>query len=325
MRHFISLFDVNRDELNCILSISTQLKALLQNGQRPPLLAGHVLAMLFEKPSLRTRVSFEAGMTQLQGAGLFLGQEVGWQQRESIADFTRVLAQYCDFVVCRAKLHASVEDLASFNVVPVINGLTDLCHPCQALADLLTMQEHVDGDGSSANLVGKQITFVGDGNNVSRSLALACAMTGVRFRLLGPPSYFMDENSIAKIKERYPDADLEQTVSADDALREADFVYSDVWTSMGQEAESAQRRRDFADFQLNSPLMQKAPGHCKILHCLPANRGEEITDEVIDSENSLIVQQAGNRMHGQKGLLIWLALQHEMISMSDLSDIGVLV
>ncbi|MFN3189341.1 MAG: ornithine carbamoyltransferase [Aureliella sp.] len=323
MRHFISLFDINQDELHSILSISTQLKNLLQSGKRPPLLAGQVLAMLFEKPSLRTRVSFEAGMTQLHGAGLFLGQEVGWQKRESTADFTRVLAQYCDFVVCRAKLHASVEELASFNVVPVINGLTDLCHPCQALADLLTMQENAEDDGGTSKLAGQQITFVGDGNNVSRSLALACAMTGVRFRLLGPPSYFMDDVSISKIKERYPNADLAQTDSSEEALTDADFVYSDVWTSMGQEAESAQRRIDFADFQLNSELMQLAPAHCKVLHCLPANRGEEITDAVIDSKNSLIVEQAGNRMHGQKGLLIWLALQHGKLSISDLAQIGI--
>ncbi|MFK7737293.1 MAG: ornithine carbamoyltransferase [Pirellulaceae bacterium] len=316
MRHFISLFDIDRSELQSIMSIATQVKSMLAEGQRPDWFAGYVLAMLFEKPSLRTRVSFEAGMVQLQGAGLFLGQEVGWQSRESTADFTRVLAQYADFVVCRSKKHASVEELASFNVVPVINGLTDLCHPCQALADLLTMME----DHSS--LSGKTITFVGDGNNVSRSLALACAMTDVHFRLLGPSDYFMDDADVAKIHDRYPSANIHQTESAKEALESADFVYTDVWTSMGQEAESAKRRADFADFQLNESIMSLAPSHCKVLHCLPAKRGEEITDGVIDSPNSLIVEQAGNRMHAQKGLLIWLALEHGMLTLERLRADG---
>ncbi|MCR9296539.1 MAG: ornithine carbamoyltransferase [bacterium] len=316
MRHLISLFDITAAELTTIIDVSHQLKTLHATGKRPALLQGLVLAMLFEKPSLRTRVSFEAGMAQLGGTALFLGQEVGWQKRESTSDFTRVLAQYADFVVCRANKHASVQELASFDAVPVINGLTDLFHPCQALADLLTMQE------STSEISGKQVTFVGDGNNVAKSLALACAMSGMRFRLLGPKAYFMSNSILQKISERYPQADISQTESVSEAMASADFVYTDVWTSMGQESESKQRELDFAPFQLNQSLMKHAPSGCKVLHCLPAHRGMEITDEVIDSRDSLVIQQAGNRMHAQKGLLIWLAIEQGLLSVRNLEQHG---
>jgi ornithine carbamoyltransferase len=313
----ISLFDLDADELATILEIAIQLKKLHQAGERPNLLPRTVLAMLFEKPSLRTRVSFEAGMAQLGGTALFLGQEVGWQKRESTADFTRVLAQYADVLVCRAKQHSSVEELASFNAVPVINGLTDRFHPCQALADLLTIRD------VHTQLAGQQLTFVGDGNNVSRSLALASAMTGIRFRLLGPEAYFLDEQSIESIVARYPDADIAQTDSIAEAMADADFVYTDVWASMGQEDEAEIRQRDFANYQVNSKLMRVAPQKCKILHCLPAQRGQEITDDVIDGANSMIIEQAGNRMHAQKGLLVWMALQHQQLSTQQLSEAGI--
>ncbi len=183
MRHLITLFDISQQELQSILLLAEQTKQLLKQGCRPPWLERRVLAMLFEKPSLRTRVSFEAGIQQLGGSAMFLGEEVGWKSREATKDFVRVLAQYADFVVCRAKSHASVEELAKFNCVPIINGLTDVSHPCQALADLLTMQQIV------GPLSGKTVTFVGDGNNVARSLAVAAAMVGMRFRLLGPKAY----------------------------------------------------------------------------------------------------------------------------------------
>ncbi len=319
MRHLLSLFDLSVDELGQVLSIAEQVKALLKSGTRPAWLSGQVLALLFEKPSLRTRVSFEAGMAHFGGNALFLGEDVGWKSRESTSDFVRVLAQYADYVVCRAKKHSSVEELASFNAVPVINGLTDLCHPCQALADLLTMRE------ACGELEGKQITFVGDGNNVSRSLALACAMTGVRFRLLGPAQYAMDDATLARIVDAYPQADLAQTDDPSAALAESDFVYTDVWTSMGQEAESAQRCKDFANFKVDAKLMSYAPGHCRFLHCLPAKRGEEVTDEIMDGPNSLIVSQAGNRMHAQKALLLWLALEHGRLSNERLAEDGIRV
>lgn len=317
MRHLLSLIDLQHNELQQIISLSEQTKQLLRTGRRPAWLAQQVLAMVFEKPSLRTRVSFEAGMVQLGGSAMFLGQEVGWQSREPTADFVRVLAQYVDVVVCRAKSHRSVVELASYNCVPIINGLTDLSHPCQALADLLTMRQEYP------SLEGRQVTFVGDGNNVSRSLAVACAMTGMRFRLLGPAKYHMSDASLSVILDRYPKADLAQGESSQELLADADFVYTDVWTSMGQEAESKQRCKDFAPFQLNAELMAFAPDHCKILHCLPAKRDEEITDEVFESPNSRIIDQAGNRMHAQKGLLVWLALQEGKLTLEQLQSDGV--
>ena len=317
MRHLISLFDISQQELQTILSLSEQIKQLLERGCRPPWLQRRVLAMLFEKPSLRTRVSFEAGIQQLGGAAMFLGEEVGWKSRESTADFVRVLAQYADFIVCRAKSHESVQELAKYNCVPIINGLTDLSHPCQALADLLTMQQ------ACGSLAGKTVTFVGDGNNVARSLAVASAMVGMRFRLLGPAAYRFSDCSVDNILKRYPNADIVQSDAAKEMLTGADFVYTDVWTSMGQEAEAAARRSAFAPFQVNSKLMAMAAPHCKVLHCLPARRGEEITDEVMDCKSSAVVEQAGNRMHAQKGLLVWLAMQHGWLDAVQLTNEGI--
>lgn len=317
MRHLLSLLDISQQELHTILSISEQTRTLLENGSRPNWLARNVLAMLFEKQSLRTRVSFEAGINQLGGSAMFLGQEVGWQKREATSDFVRVIAQYVDVLVCRAKSHKSVEELASYNAVPVINGLTDRCHPCQAIADLLTMR------ASCGALNGSQVTFVGDGNNVAFSLALACAMVGMRFKLLGPESYYLPEVQVTQIMERCPNADILQTTDPATALRDAHFVYTDVWTSMGQEEEEVERRTAFAPYQVNADLMAKAQPGAKLLHCLPAKRGEEVTAEVIDASTSLIVEQAGNRMHGQKGLLIWLALQHGRLAASQLEADGI--
>ncbi|MEY4565999.1 MAG: Ornithine carbamoyltransferase [Planctomycetota bacterium] len=303
MRHLTTLFDISPSELCEILRLAHALKKLWREEKRPALLAGRVLALLFEKPSLRTRVSFEAGMTQLGGAAMFLGQDVGWQKREKTSDFIQVLGQYADFIVCRAKAHTTVDELASYNAVSVINGLTDLSHPCQAIADLMTMEE------ICGNVKGKQLTFVGDGNNVARSLALICAMSGMRFKLLGPEAHYLDTPWLNRIRERYPQADIEQTHDAKIAMKNADFVYTDVWVSMGQEEETQERLRTFRNYQLNRALMDLAAKHAKVLHCLPAHRGEEIAEEVIDGPQSAIVQQAGNRMHGQKGLLVWLAIQ----------------
>jgi ornithine carbamoyltransferase len=251
------------------------------------------------------------------GVGMYLGKDVGWPNRESSADFIRVLAEFVDLVVCRMKSHQSVEELASFDCVPVINGLTDRAHPCQALGDLMTLQE------LQPNLAGKTLVFVGDGNNVSQSLALACAMLGVRFRLLGPKEYEIEDSIVKQILGKYPGADFDQGTDPRKMLPSADFVYTDVWTSMGQESESDERIQAFSAYQVNSKLMSLAPTHCKVLHCLPARRGQEITDEVIDSPNSKVVSQAGNRMHAQKGLLLWMALQHQKLSPETLKRDGI--
>ena len=302
MQHFRSLFDIQPADLQSILRTAKHLRGGVQRGERPAVLAGHTIALLFEKPSLRTRVSFQAGMTQLGGGSLFLGDDVGWGKRESPADFTNVLGQFVDAVVCRAKAHAKLEQLASFDAVPVINGLTDLCHPCQAIADVLTMM----GDGGVDDLTGKHLVFVGDGNNVSQSLALIAAMLGMRFTLARPDGYSLDRDWIDRIRGRYPEASISQTSDPFDAVADADAIYTDVWTSMGQESEMAQRREDFGNFQINEKLMSAAPARARVLHCLPAVRGEEIVDEVIDGPQSDIITQAGNRMHAQKALLVWL-------------------
>ncbi|EMI52745.1 ornithine carbamoyltransferase [Rhodopirellula sallentina] len=300
MRHLLTLFDLTPDELKSILATANYLKAELRAGKRPPILDRYTLALLFEKPSLRTRVSFETGMTQLGGNSLFLGEDVGWGKREAPSDFTNVLGQFVDAVACRAKQHDRVEQLASFDAMPVINSLTDLSHPCQAIADVLTIQE------AFGSLDNRHLVFVGDGNNVSRSLALACAMLDLRFTLACPKGYELDDEWLGRIKERYPNAKIQQISDPKEAVRDADAIYTDVWTSMGQEAESKIRRKAFANYQINDDLMEAAPSTARVLHCLPAVRGEEITDDVIDGPQSDVINQAGNRMHAQKALLVFL-------------------
>ena len=300
MQHLLSLFDLTAGDLQSLLATANVLKARLAAGDRPPVLERRVLALLFEKPSFRTRVSFETGMSQLGGSSLFLGDDVGWGKRESASDFTQVLGQFVDAVVCRAKSHAKAEQLARYNSLPVINGLTDLCHPCQALADVMTVH------GAFGTVAGKHLAFVGDGNNVAQSLALICAMLDMRFTLSCPAEYEMDAEWLERIFKLYPSAAIECIADAKVAVASADAIYTDVWTSMGQEAEMAERRKAFSAYQVNGQLMAIAPNHARVLHCLPAVRGEEITDEVIDSAQSDVIQQAGNRMHAQKGLLVWL-------------------
>lgn len=300
MQHLVSLLDISPEDLRRILATALTLKQRLAKGDRPAVLERRVLAMLFEKPSLRTRVSFETGIAQLGGTSLFLGEDVGWGKRESPSDFTLVLGQFVDCVVCRAKSHDRVVQLASFDALPVINGLTDLCHPCQALADVLTIHE------SLGSWTGKHLVFVGDGNNVAHSLALISAMLDMRFTLACPDGYEMDPDWLNGVTKAYPGAKISRTADPKSAVKDADAIYTDVWASMGQESEAAERRKAFAAYQLNRELMSAAPSHARVLHCLPAIRGEEITDEVIDSPQSDVIIQAGNRMHAQKGLLVWM-------------------
>lgn len=300
MQHLVTLFDITRDDLRQMLATAVYLKQQLAAGDRPAVLERMVLALLFEKPSLRTRVSFEAGIAQLGGTSLFLGEEVGWGKRESYADFARVLGEYVDVIVCRAKSHDRVQQLASFNLAPVINGLTDLSHPCQAIADVMTIQETL------GSLCGKRLVFIGDGNNVARSLMLICAMLEMPFTIACPDGYQIDDAWCARVKQAYPGAKFNQMRDPHEAVVDADAIYTDVWTSMGQEAEKAERRQIFADYRIDEKLMKVAPRHARVLHCLPAMRGQEITDGVIDGPQSDVIRQAGNRMHAQKGLLVWL-------------------
>lgn len=300
VRHFVTLFDVNRDEVVEILRIARVLKEALQAGERHPYLPGRVLGLLFQKPSLRTRVSFEAGITHLGGRSLFLGQDVGWGDRESIADFAQVLSQYVDIIVCRAHAHERVTELANFSVCPVVNGLTDMAHPCQALADLLTVEE------ACGSLSGVKITYVGDGNNVAASLALCCALLDVELHVATPPGYELSETFIEDVRKHAGDAKVYSTNDAVEGVSGANVIYTDVWTSMGQESQEEKRKQDFANYQVNAELMKHASPDAKFLHCLPARRGEEVSGAVIDGPDSLVVQQAANRMHAQKGLLAWL-------------------
>lgn len=299
-RHLLDLFELSNVEVERVLELSAQLKVNFQRGIRQPLLPGRVMALLFEKPSLRTRVSFETAMMHLGGNTLFLGADVGWGKREPTADFARVLSSYVDVIVVRAFRHQDVEELASYSKQPVVNGLTDLAHPCQALADLLTIRE-IHG-----SLRDRRLAYVGDANNVAASLAVACAKLGVRFAIASPPGYQFDAAFLARLRQAEPGFEVEQTVDPREAVRGAHAVYTDVWTSMGQEAERETRLAAFARYQVDAPLFKLADPSACFLHCLPAHRGEEVAAEVIDGPRSTVLQQAENRMHAQKGLLAWL-------------------
>lgn len=299
-RHILTLADLSSAEIERIFSIAEDLKAKWAKGIREPLLPGRVMALLFEKPSLRTRVSFETAMIHLGGAALFLGEDTGFGRRESLADFARVLSQYVDVIVARTYQHQTVVELAQYAQCPVINGLSDLTHPCQALADLFTLRELF------GRLAGRTLAWIGDGNNVARSLARGCGKLGLRMVMATPPQYRFDEAFLEELRRDTPQLELAVTDDPVEAVREASAVYTDVWTSMGQEAEAEQRRRDFAPYQVNAALMAHCQKGAVFMHCLPAHRGEEVTDDVIDSPQSVVIQQAANRMHLQKGLLAWL-------------------
>ena len=300
MKHFTAIADCTLEELRHTLDVAFRLKdQLKKTGRNDPVLAGRTLAMIFEKPSLRTRVSFAVGMTQLGGAGLLLRQEeVGLDTREPLKDVARVLASMCDGIMARTFEHEKVTGLAKWSTVPVINGLTDYSHPCQALADLMTLMEHFGRD-----LKGRTLAYVGDGNNVARSLSVACGKFGIRFVLASPKSYSLPQEDVDRIMTQLPDMDFIYTDDPAEAVRDADAVYTDTWVSMGQEAEKVRRTKDFADYRVDEGLMARAPKHAVVLHCLPAYRGLEISEGVMEGPQSLVFPQAENRLHFQKGLL----------------------
>jgi ornithine carbamoyltransferase len=300
MRHLITMADLKSAEIDHIFSITEDLKTKLGQGLREPLLPGRVMAMLFEKKSLRTRVSFETGMAQLGGAAMFLGEDVGFGKRESMADFGATLSQYVDVIVVRANRHETVVELAEHCTCLVINGLTDYAHPCQAMADLYTIRE------LAGTLEGHTLAWVGDANNVARSLAIGCGQVGMKMVMATPKKYQFDDETLAMLDREVPDLDLTVTTDPAAAVADAVAVYTDVWISMGQESERESRLKDFAAYQVNAELMSHAQRGAFFMHCLPARRGEEVSAEVIDGPNSVVVQQAGNRLHAQKGILAWL-------------------
>lgn len=300
-QHLTSLYDLTPETLNAVLNTAADLKRQYRAGERPQLLPGRVLAQMFEKPSLRTRNSFEAAMINLGGSGIFLTTaEAGLNGRESLKDVATVLSSFSDVITMRTFSQKLIEDFAEFSSCPVINALSDDRHPCQALTDLLTIQE------TCGKLAGIHLVFVGDGNNVAMSLAIAAAMTGLKFTLAAPKGFEMPADFVADLRDRFPDAAVQELNDPAEAVKTADFVYTDVWASMGQEAEAERRRAAFEGFQVNCDLMNGAPSDARFMHDLPAKRGLEVTDTVMDGPQSIVYQQAENRMHLARGLFAWL-------------------
>lgn len=304
MKHLTSLLDLTPEELHAILAKSRELKTAMKKGERPQLFPGYVLAQLFEKPSLRTRNSFEAAMIHLGGSGIFLTTaEAGLNGRESLPDVAKVLSSFSDIITMRTFSQQLIEDVARYSSCPVINGLSDERHPCQALTDLLTIQE-VRGE-----LKGQHLVFVGDGNNVSMSLAFATAMTGMKLTLAAPKGFEFSGDFMTLLNDRFPQHQVSVSSDPMKAVASADFVYTDVWASMGQEDDAERRKKAFTGFQVNETLMAKAPKSALFMHDLPAKRGLEVTDGVMDGAQSIVFAQAENRMHLAKGLFVWLLSQ----------------
>jgi ornithine carbamoyltransferase len=306
MRHFLSIADQSPADLTDLLKLAHDLKQSWRAGGNNPLLKDKVLAMVFQKPSLRTRVSFDMAMRHLGGDALYLSPaEIGLGQRESIADVSRVLSGYVDAVMARVFDHQHILELAAHASVPVINGLSDYNHPCQAMADVLTIQERL------GELKGLKVTFVGDGNNVAVSLLFACVKLGMHFTLAAPEGYQLPESVLEQARGFADEtgATFRTIRDPQEAVKDANVIYTDTWISMGQEEEAERRRKVFPPYQVNDGLVQKADSGVIVLHCLPAHRGEEITDAVADGSHSAIFQQAENRMHAQKAILVHLLVE----------------
>lgn len=303
MRHFIDLADWSSEDLRQILDLAVELKREWRAGGNQPVLKGKALAMVFQKPSLRTRVSFEVGMQHLGGSALMIGpQEIGLGKRESVPDVARSLSCFVQGIMARVFEHEHVVELARHATVPVINGLSDAQHPCQAMADILTIYERF------GRLDGIRVVYVGDGNNVALSLAQAGANFGVNFAIAAPPQYTFSEDDlseVAEIAEKHGGS-IEAFETPSLAVKDADVIYTDTWVSMGQESETAEREALLRPYQVNDDLVRHASKHAIVMHCLPAHRGHEITDSVADSAQSAIFQQAENRMHVQKAILATL-------------------
>lgn len=300
MKHLLAIADLSPAEFKELLSTAKKLKAKWRARGNKPILKNKTLGMVFQKPSLRTRVSFDMAMLHLGGHALYLSpNEIGLGQRESIADVARVLSRYVDGIMARVFAHAHVVELAKYSSVPIINGLSDWEHPCQALADVFTIIEH------QGKLKGLKVVFVGDGNNVARSLMFACALGGAHFVCSSPQGYAMDEPSVKRARElgKKAGATVELVQDPNAAVKDADVIYTDVWASMGQETEAAERAKVFPPYQINAALVARAKPSVIVMHCLPAHRGAEITDEVADGKHSVLFDQAENRMHAQKAIV----------------------
>ncbi len=301
MEHFLSLADLTPDELRRLLAQALELKAEWKAGGNRPILKGKTLGLLFQKPSLRTRVSFEMGMIHLGGQALYLSPfEIQLGKRESVPDVARVLSRYVDGIMARVFAHSDILTLAEYSSVPVINGLSDYNHPCQGLADFLTIIEN-----KGVDLTGRKLAFIGDGNNVATSLLFGATLLGMDFTIAGPPGYELPADVWAQ-GERFAaisGSHITATYDPHAAVAEADVIYTDVWASMGQEDEAEERARIFLPYQVNEDLVAEAKPDVIVMHCLPAHRGQEITDGVCDGPHSVLWDQAENRMHAQKAIL----------------------
>ncbi|HWO94043.1 MAG TPA: ornithine carbamoyltransferase [Dehalococcoidia bacterium] len=294
-KDLLSIADFGREELERVITTALAMK---RNGGGAGLLRHRTLALLFEKPSLRTRVSFDAGMAQLGGHTIYLSQsEVGLGTREPIADVARVLDRYVDVIAARTFAHQTVQELAHHASVPVINALSDGEHPCQALADMLTIRE------KKGEVRGVRIAYIGDGNNVARSLALAATALGAEFAIASPPGYGLDEVTLAQLSAAGAGNSIRLLEDPYEAVRGADVVYTDVWTSMGQESEAGSRREAFAPYRVTNELLAQAARDAIFMHDLPAHRGEEVENDVIEGPHSVVFDQAENRLHAQKAVL----------------------
>lgn len=303
MKDYLAIADYSPEELLGLLDLAIELKKEQRNGGNQPVLKGKMLAMIFQKPSLRTRVSFDMAMRQVGGDAIYLSPaEIGLGKRESIADIARVLSGYVNAIMARVFEHEHVVELAKWADVPVINGLSDHNHPCQALADALTIYEQY---GKFDSL---KVVYVGDGNNVAVSLMHICAKLGANFTIANPPGFDMSEEAIDAAHEfaKKSGSQIELMQDAHNAVQNADVIYTDTWTSMGQEEETKKREEVFPPYQVNEKLVGEANENVIVMHCLPAHRGQEITDEVADGPHSILFPQAHNRLHAQKALLVQL-------------------
>ncbi|MBT9135486.1 MAG: Ornithine carbamoyltransferase [Firmicutes bacterium] len=299
-RHFISLHDFTQEELWQVFKTTEMMKLKQKMGEPFQPLKGKTLGMIFQKASTRTRISFEVGMWQLGGYALFLSaNDLQLKRGETIADTARVLSRYVEGIMIRTYAHQDVLDLAKYGSIPIINGLTDLLHPCQVAADLFTIWEKKN------RLQGLKLVYIGDGNNMAHSLLFGCAKMGLDVTICSPSGYLPDANIVRLAKEDalLTGAKVVVTGDVEEGVRGADVVYTDVWASMGQEAEHAKRVKDLMPYQVNAKLMQLAKPDALFLHCLPAHRNEEVTDEVIDGPQSVVWDEAENRLHVQKAIM----------------------
>ena len=296
MKHLLKLMDLSEKEIIEILNLADQLKYEKKNGIKHHLLKGKTLGLIFEKSSTRTRVSFEVGMYDLGGNALFLSsRDLQIGRGEPVQDTARVLSRYLDGIMIRTYAQAEVEDLAKYGSIPIINGLTDYCHPCQVLADLMTIREH------KGVLAGKKMCYIGDGNNMTNSIIVGCIKMGMEVSVACPKGYEPDADIMAWANENGKFTCTEDVL---EAAKDADVLYTDVWASMGQEAEAEERKKIFKNYQINATVMSVAKSDAMVMHCLPAHRGEEITEDVLEAHANEIFDEAENRLHAQKAVLV---------------------